>query len=178
MMDYNWILIGEVVATQGNKGEIRVFPHTDFPERFETMDEVFLFHRSSDDPDLKLELENSRLHKGFAILKLKSVDTINDALKFKGMEIKVARDQVVPLPPGSNYIFDLIGLTVETSEGLLVGKISDVLKTGANDVYVIQANPEITQNQEILIPVIDDVVLEIDITRGRVMINLLDGLLD
>lgn len=177
-MNYNWILIGEVVATQGNKGEIRVILHTDFPERFETMDEILLFHRGSDDPDLTLGLEYSRLHKGFMVLKLKDVDTINAALEFKGMQIKVSRDQVVPLPPGSNYIFDLIGLNVETTEGLRIGKITDVLQTGANDVYVIQANPKVTQNQEVLIPVIDEVVLEIDLVQGRIVINLLDGLLD
>lgn len=177
-MNYNWILIGEIVSTQGNKGEVRVFSHTEFPERFESMDQVLLFNKNSDQPDYEAILEASRLHNGFIILKFKDVDTIDAALKLKGMEIRVAPDQVVPLPPGRYYIFELIGLQVITSEGIIIGKITDVLQTGANDVYVVEANPQVTSKREVLIPVIDQVVLDIDLDQGRVEIDLLDGLLD
>lgn len=177
-MDSNWILIGEIVATQGNKGEIRVVPHTDFPERFSSMDEVALFKVGSEGYELKFQLEKARLHKNFVILKLAGIDSIDQALKLRGMEIKVTKEQVVPLPPGHNYIYELIGLEVYTSDHVLLGVITDVLKTGANDVYVIKPEPGITKSNEILIPVIDDVVLNIDLENHRVLVKLLDGLLE
>lgn len=177
-MDSKWILIGEIVATQGNKGEIRVVPHTDFPERFSSMNEVVLFKAGSNINELTLQIEKARLHKNFVILKLAGIDSIDQALKLRGMEIKVTREQVVPLPPGHNYIYELIGLEVYTLDHIFLGVITDVLKTGANDVYVIKPEPGITKLDEILIPVIDDVVVNIDLDSHRVLVNLLDGLLE
>lgn len=177
-MKLDWILIGEIVASQGNGGEVRVFPQTDFPERFANMEEIVLFKPNSNTVKLKFQLEKARLHKNFVILKLAGVDDISAAEKLRGMEIKVARDQVVPLPEGQNYIFELIGLQVYTTEGLFLGTITDVLRTGANDVYVVKPEPGITKLKDILIPVIDDVVLKIDIENHKVLVQLLDGLLE
>lgn len=175
----DWILIGEIVATQGNKGEVRTMPHTEFPDRFGTMDHVNLFRPNSTEPDLVLPLLSFRLHKEFVVLKLKGIDSINEAQTLKGMQIKVGRDEVVPLPEGRNYIFDLIGLDVVTEDDLHLGVISDVLQHQlANDVYVVKPSPGITKLDEILIPVIDDVVLDIDLEKHRVVIHLLDGLLE
>ncbi|HHT37251.1 MAG: ribosome maturation factor RimM [Candidatus Wallacebacter cryptica] len=177
-MRYKWILIGEIVSAQGNKGEVRIVGHTDFPERFLSMDHVLLFRKAASEPAYRLEIEHSRMHKGFIILKLAGIDTIDQALALKGLEIKVDRSDVVPLPSGRNYIFELIGLKVVTTEGLELGEITDVLQTGANDVYVVKPNPGVTQNREILIPVIAEVVLEVDLDKQLVLVNLLDGLLD
>lgn len=177
-MEIKWILIGEVVATQGNKGEIRVIPHTDFPDRFATMEEIVLFKPGSNNPELKFKLEKARLHKSFVILKLEGVDNITEAEKIRGMEIKVGTDQVVPLPEGQNYIFELLGLKVYTTDQLFLGVITEVLKTGANDVYIVKPEPGITKLKEILIPVIDEVVLDIDLEKQTILVNLLDGLLE
>lgn len=178
-MTMDWILIGEIVATQGNKGEVRVIPHTDFPERFETMEQIQLFKPVSTAPEVVLLLERVRFHKGFVILKLVGIESINDALTLKGMQIKVSHNEAYPLPEGRHYIFDLIGLNVVTTEGLHLGKITDVLlSSGANDVYVVRPRPGITKLNEILIPVIDRVVLDIDMAKEQVLISLLDGLLE
>lgn len=177
-MEYKWILIGEIVSTQGNKGEIRVVAHTEFPERFLTMDQLLLFQKSGSEPAYRIKIENCRFHKGFVIIKLAGVDTIEQASALKGLEIKVHRSDVVPLPSGRNYIFELIGLKVITTEGVELGTITDVLQTGANDVYVVKPKPGITKNQEILIPVIEDVVLEVSLDNQTVLVKLLNGLLE
>ena len=178
-MEVKWILIGEIVATQGNKGEVRVLPHTDFPERFMKMDQVLLFRKTSSEPDLELRIEHVWMHKGFVILKLAGIDTMNQAQSLKGMQIKIDRKDVVPLPSGRHYIFDLIGLKVVTTQGKTIGVVTDVLQTsGANDIYVDKPELGITKQKEILIPVIYDVVVSVDLEQQQIVINLLDGLLD
>ncbi|HHX01829.1 MAG TPA: 16S rRNA processing protein RimM [Firmicutes bacterium] len=177
-MKTKWILIGEIVATQGSKGEVRVIPHTEFPERFLDMDHVLLFRESDPEPYGRVPVESSRFHKRFVLLKLEGVDTIEQAQALKGMLIKVDYRDVVPLPPGRHYIFELIGLKVVTDDGLELGVIDDVIQTGANDVYVVNPNPGLTKQRQILIPVVESVVLDVNLEDQVVLVNLLDGLLD
>ncbi|HOB08413.1 MAG TPA: ribosome maturation factor RimM [Limnochordia bacterium] len=177
-MEPRWILIGEIAAAHSSKGEVRVIPHTEFPERFLNMERVQLFKESDAEPALSFTVERARLHKQFVLLKLAGVDNIGQAQTLKGMLIKVDSRDVVPLPPGRHYIFQLIGLKVITTEGLELGVITDLLQTGANDVYVIDPNPGVTKQREILIPVIEPVVLDVNLETGVVLVNLLDGLLD
>lgn len=178
MMNLKWVLIGEIVAPQGNRGEIKVMPHTEFPERFQEMDRVRLFAKKDEEPRRIVEVEGCRFHKGAVILKLKDIDSIDEAEELRGMFIKVGRDEVVPLPEGSYYIFELVGLECLTTTGVSLGRITDVLQTGANDVYVVKPNPGVTTMSEILIPAIDEVVLDISLEKGQVLIELMDGLLD
>ncbi len=178
MMNLKWVLIGEIVAPQGNRGEIKVMPHTEFPERFQEMDRVRLFAKKDEEPRRIVEVEGCRFHKGAVILKLKDIDSIDEAEELRGMFIKVGRDEVVPLPEGSYYIFELVGLECVTTTGVSLGRITDVLQTGANDVYVVKPNPGVTTMSEILIPAIDEVVLDISLEKGQVLIELMDGLLD
>ncbi|MGI6641832.1 MAG: ribosome maturation factor RimM [Limnochordia bacterium] len=177
-MKIKWVLIGEVATSHGNRGEIKVIPHTDFPERFLDMSEVRLFGKTDQEPRLVRRLEQARLHKGAVILKLEGVDSIDNAQALRGMHIKVSTAEVVPLPEGSYYIFQLIGLECVTTTGLSLGRITEVLQTGANDVYVVKPPPGLTDQAEILIPVLPHVVLEVDLERGQVLIELIDGLLE
>lgn len=178
MKPSEWIVIGEIVGTQGNRGEIKVIPYTEFPDRFSKMESVRLFEVKKDTPYGIFPLEGSRYHKDFLILKLEGVDSITDALQLKRMLIKVNEDELMPLPPGRFYIHQLIGLNCITTTGQNLGVITDVLQTGANDVYVVRPNPGVTKLREILIPVIPHVVLEINPAEGLVLVELLDGLLD
>lgn len=178
MKQTEWIVIGEIVGTQGNRGEIRVIPHTEFPDRFSQMDSVRLFPEGKDTPYGVFALEGSRYHQGALILKLHGVDSITEARQLRKMLIKVSEDELMPLPPGRYYIFQLIGLQCITTSGQNLGVITDVLQTGANDVYVVQPNPGVTKLKEILIPVIPQMVLEIKPAEGMVLVELLDGLLD
>jgi len=173
-----WVLVGEVATSHGNRGEVKVIPHTEFPERFLDMQEVRLFARNDQEPRLIREVESVRFHKGAVILKLAGVDSISDAQALRGMYIKVSTDEVVPLPEGTYYIFQLIGLECVTTGGERLGHMIDVLQTGANDVYVVKPPPGLTAQKEILIPVLPHVVLEVDLERGQVLIELIDGLLE
>lgn len=177
-MDCKWVIIGEVVATHGNRGEVRVVPYTEFPDRFQSMNKIILFAANENYPAFSLELESSRFHKNFVMLKLKGIDSISQAQRLKGMVIKVDRQDVIPLPPGKNYIFELVGLNVITTDDINLGVITDVLQTGANDVYVVKPHPGITKKDNILIPVIKQVVLEVNLEQQCVKVNLLDGLLE
>lgn len=177
-MDLQWILVGEVVATQGNKGEVRVVPHTEFPERFSNMETVRLFRKGTSEPEQICVLEGARLHREFVILKLRSIDSIDQAEALRGMEIKVTQDELVELPAGRYYIFRLIGLEVVTTEGQKLGKVTDVLETGANDVYVVKPYKGVTDQKEILIPVIESVVKEIAPEKGTIVISLMEGLVE
>lgn len=178
MKQPKWIVIGEVVGTQGNRGEIKVIPHTEFPDRFSTMEEIRLFKEGQENPTRIHELVDARFHKEALILKLKDVDDIGAAEELRKMLIKVGVDELMPLPPDRYYIFQLIGLECLTTSGRKLGKITDVLQTGANDVYVVHPEPGVTKLKEILLPVIPDVVLEIKPEEGIVVVELLEGLLD
>lgn len=178
MKDVKWIVVGEILAPQGNRGEVKVIPHTEFPERFFEMESVRLFEQGSEDTYGVFVLEGCREHKGALILKLEKVDTISQAEQLRQMLIKVSVDELMPLPPGRHYIFQLIGLECQTTAGVKLGVITDVLQTGANDVYVIRPYPGLTKLKEILIPVIPQVVLDIRPEEGLVLVELLDGLLD
>ncbi len=178
MKQIKWILIGQVAAAQGNQGEIKVIPHTDFPERFSSMEEVRLFAPNGDEPVRVIPVEACRFHKDAVILKLHGIDSISEADQLRKMQIKVSKDELVPLPPDSYYVFQLIGLECVTTDGVVLGQVIDVLQTGANDVYVIKPKPGITKLQEVLVPAIDQVVLKINVEEGYILVNLMDGLLD
>lgn len=140
MKPIKWILIGEIVGWQGNRGgELKVIPHTEFPERFGEMESIRLFKQHGEEPPHGVfRLEGCRSHKGTLILKLEGVDDISGAEQLRGMLIKISTDELTPLPPGRHYIFQLIGLECVTTLGQRLGTITDVLQTGANDVYVVK----------------------------------------
>jgi len=173
-----WIVVGEVAATWGNRGEIKIIPHTDFPERFKQMEAVRLFAKNAQEPMGVFVLEGCRSHKDGILLKLKDVDTIDQAEKLRGLLIKVGHDELMPLPPGRFYIFQIIGLECQTVTGEKLGVVIDVLPTGANDVYVVEPYPGVTKLKEILIPAVPQVVKDIRPEEGLMIIELLDGMLD
>jgi 16S rRNA processing protein RimM len=159
------VAIGAVVAPHGIRGELRVKLLTDFPERFEELDEVWV--EAPDKPGRMYELEGVRYHKEGVLIKLASVDDRNAAEDLRGAVLKIDEDQMVELEEGEFYIHDLIGLEVFTSEGTSLGKITDVLQGVANDVYVTPAG---------MIPALKQFVLEVDI-EGRKMVVAPEGVL-
>lgn len=164
------IIIGEIINTQGVKGEVRVFPITDFPERF-FEEEEFKVIKGEDFKVLKVE--RVREHKQFIVIKFKGVDSMNDAESLKGYSIIINRDELKELPEGRYYIMDILGLKVITTEGEEIGEVKDVLKTGANDVYVVKRPAGV----DVLIPVIDPVVKEVNLEKGQIVIELMEGLI-
>ena len=163
--------VGVISSTHGIRGEVKVFPTTDDPQRFKWLKEVILVTKRG---NMTLEVSGVKFFKQFAILKFKGIDNINDIEMYKGCDLMVTRENAVPLEEDEYFIADLIGLTVVTDEGKELGRLKDVLQTGANDVYVV----EMKGGKEVLLPVIRECVLDIDLEGGKVTVHLMPGLMD
>lgn len=163
--------VGIISSTHGIRGEVKVFPTTDDPQRFKKLKNILL---DSGKEKRNLKIQSVKFFKQFVILKFEEIDDINDIEKYKGSGLYVTRDQAVKLQKDEYFIADLIGLTVTAQEEKLEGTLKDVMETGANDVYVI----ELTDGRELLLPAIKECVLSVDIEKGEMKIRLLDGLLD
>ena len=165
--------VGSITQTHGIKGEVKVFPLTDDISRFKNMKNLLL--DGGKDGYITLEVENARPQKNLVILKFKGIDNINDIEKYKGKGLYVTKENRVALKKDEYFIADLIGLNVYTDENPdeVFGTISDVLTTGANDVYDI----EMTNGKSVLLPAIKDCILNVDVENNRVDIHLLKGLI-
>ena len=163
--------IGAVTSTHGLRGELKVYPTTDEPARYHKLKEVIL---DTGKEQLSLKIEHARLFKQMVIIKFEGFDHINEVEKFKGAKLYVMRENALELREDEYYFADLVGLRVETEEGQLLGKVTDILQTGANDVYVIGRE----RQKDLLIPAIKDCVKQIDLENGRMVIHLLPGLLE
>ncbi|RJX17596.1 MAG: 16S rRNA processing protein RimM [Ammonifex sp.] len=165
-----FITIGEIVAPHGYRGAVRVLPLTDFPQRFLTMATATVNNGKKKET---YTIERADRHKQFILLKFNEIKDLDAAERLRGAFIEVPREEVVPLPPGRYYIFDVIGLKVWSEDGTYLGELNDVFQTGANDVYSILT----ADGKEILIPALKEVVKMIDIPGGRMVVKLPEGLL-
>lgn len=162
--------VGKIVNTHGIRGEVRVMPTTDFvDERFAKGQDLYL--KGAGDP-LKLTVEAARQHKGFILVKFVGYDNINDVQAFRDHELMVSGADQEPLEDGQYYYHQIIGLAVKTVDGDELGKIKEILSPGANDVWVVQR----AGKQDLLLPVIDDVVKDVDLAAGVVTVELMEGL--
>lgn len=167
----NMLRVGVIASTHGVKGEVKVFPTTDDPKRFKQLKEVILDTGKEQFP---LEIEQVKFFKSMVILKFKGYDNINDIEKYKSKDLLIHREQAVELEPDEYFITDLIGLTVRTDEGEILGSLKDVIETGANDVYVVGME----DGRELLLPAIGDCILDVDLDEGKMTVHVLDGLMD
>lgn len=162
--------VGVITSTHGVRGEVKVFPTTDDAKRFKTLKKVILDGREP----LELSIEQVKFFKNMVILKFKGYDNINDVETWRQRDLLITRDQAVELKEDEYFITDLIGLTVVNEEEAVLGRVKDVLETGANDVYVV----ELTDGKELLLPAIKDCILNVDLEGGRMKVHVLDGLMD
>lgn len=169
-MAEKYIRIGKILNTQGNRGALRVLPLTDYLERFQKMARVQV---SINDLIRELSIEDTYFHKKYIIIKFKEIQDMNTAGELKGGFLVVTRDELVPLPEDSFYIFDLIGLEVFESGGGCLGILTDIIQTGSNDVYVVE-----TEAKPLLIPALKQVVKEIDLDGRRIVVQIPEGLED
>ena len=170
----DWFNIGKIVNTHGLRGEVRVLSNTDFPEeRFAVGEKVAAFMPGSKEP-LTFKIKASRQHKQFYLLTFEGFDDINLVEKYKGAELKVSEDQLFELEENEFYYFEIIGCEVFTDEGSLVGTVTEILTPGANDVWVVKT-PE---KKDVLIPYIESIVKNISINDKKIVIHVMEGLLD
>lgn len=162
--------VGKIVNTHGIRGDVRVMPTTDFvAERFAKGQDLYL--QQAGEP-LKLTVESARQHKGFILVKFVGYDNINDVQAFRDHELMVSGKDQQPLEDGQYYYHQIIGLSVKTVDGEELGTIKGILSPGANDVWVVQRDGK----KDLLLPVIDDVVKDVDLDAGEVTVELMEGL--
>lgn len=176
MAEEQYYLVGKIVNTQALRGEVRVMATTDFPEeRFKIGATLAIFNGNK--LVETVEVDGHRLHKNFNLLHFKGKDNINDVEKFKGFDLKVAgtEREADELDENEFYYDDIIGLEVYTTDEIYLGKVREITSLPSNDVWAIQRP---NKGKDILIPYIEDIVLEIDLSGNRVVIEPMDGLID
>ncbi len=176
MAEEQYYLVGKIVNTQALRGEVRVMATTDFPEeRFKIGATLAIFN--GDKLVETVEVDGHRLHKNFNLLHFKGKDNINDVEKFKGFDLKVAgtEREADELDENEFYYDDIIGIEVYTTDETYLGKVREITSLPSNDVWAIQRP---NKGKDILIPYIEDIVLEIDLDDNRVVIDPMDGLID
>ncbi|MCQ4087163.1 ribosome maturation factor RimM [Saccharibacillus sp. JS10] len=170
----NFLSVGKIANTHGVRGELKIFPFTDFPEvRFAKGKELILTS-PEEGTQLKVKIVSAREQKTVYIVKLEGYDNINQVEKYKGWEVKVPKEEAVEAEDNAYYFHEIIGCTVWTEQGEELGSITDILTPGANDVWVVKRKG----GKELLIPFIESVVKEVNIAEKKVRIELMEGLLD
>ena len=162
--------VGQIVNTNGLKGLLKINPFTDDITRFERLKTILVEHKKE---LLEFEIESVRYQKKQVLLKLKGIDTIEEAEKYREDYLKIKRNKEEKLPEDTYYIVDLIGLDIYTENGELLGKLDDIFSTGSNDVYVVKNS----EGKQILLPAISDVIKNIDLKQKKIVVNLIEGLL-
>ena len=162
--------VGVITTTHGVRGEVKVYPTTDEPERFLELDYVLL----DTGRELQmLEIKNVKFFKNLVILKFKGVDNINDIEKYKGRDLWIPREEGQELEEDEYYIADLLGMSVVLEDGQEFGTLKDVMETGANDVYIIDS----AEHGEVLLPAIKECILDVDLEKNVMTIHLMKGLI-
>ena len=154
------IVIGEIVAPFGRKGEVKIVPQTDFPERFLDLDKMRV-------DDREMDVEGVRFHKGMALVKFEGIEDISAAEDLRGKKILISESELSPLEEDEYYIHDIVGMEAFTTEGESLGRIREVLRSPANDVYV---------TDRAMIPAVKEYVVSIDIPGGKIVVRSVEGL--
>ena len=162
--------VGVITTTHGVRGEVKVYPTTDGPERFLELEYVLL---DTGRELRKLEIKNVKFFKNLVILKFKGVDNINDIEKYKGRDLWIPREEGQELEEDEYYIADLLGMSVVLEDGQEFGTLKDVMETGANDVYIIDS----AEHGEVLLPAIKECILDVDLEKNVMTIHLMKGLI-
>jgi len=162
------VLVGEVVRPHGLQGELRVYPITHDPRRFERLKEVILVHNEE---KRRFKIESVRVSPEFVYLMLEGIADRDLADSYRGWQVRVDRADVPPLQEGW-YYFELEGMQVFEGEKLL-GTLAEVLETGANDVYLVRG-----PGGEICIPALKSVVQDVDVPNKRMQVILPPGLVE
>ena len=165
-MPPEYLAVGRVLRPHGVQGELLLEPLTDFPEHLKEVDTVFL-----GDAAEPHALAAARQHRGQLLIRLADCPDRNCADAYRGQLVQIRVEAAAPLPPGRFYQHQVVGLNVVTDAGEMLGKVVEVLETGANDVYVVAGS-----DGEILLPAIKSVILSIDPDAGRMTVHLMDGL--
>ncbi len=165
-----YLEIGQIVNTFGIKGMIKIKPFTDDIKRFDKLKTVYIENKTA---RKEYEVEEVKYHKDMVLMKLKGINTPEEANLLRQSYLLVDREKEEPLEEGVYYIVDLIGLEVYTDEGQLLGEVEDIFNTGSNDVYVVKNE----LGKQILLPGIPDVLKDVNLDKKRITVHLIPGLM-
>ncbi len=164
------VTIGKISRVRGTRGEMVVVPLTDDPRRFRKLRKVII---SKEESTGEFLVEGAREFKGKVLLKLKDVESPEEAKELVGGFIELERDQLIELPNGRYFIFDIIGLEVVTTKGQRIGKVKEVISLPANDLYLVEGDKRLYD-----IPAIKEVIKKIDLEKREMIIEPIKSLLD
>ena len=166
-----WITIGKIVKTRGIRGEVKVLPLTDIPDRFEQLESV---HAVLPDGRVQqLNIEDASYHHGCVFLCFEGYTSVEQSERLVGSSLSVDRNTSPKLPEGVYYHYEILDADVYTEAGEYLGKVTDILETGSHDVYVARR-----EEKEFLIPSTNEIVLSVDRELGKIIIRPINGLLD
>lgn len=165
------VSVAKVIKPQGNKGEVAAELLTDFPERFHHLETVHL--QKNDRSPFPLDLEAFRFHKQRIILKFSGIDDIGAAEGLRGHEVKIDRENLLDLPHGTYYQFDLIDCVARDSRGHILGQVTEVLEAGGNFLLNLRRD-----QKELLVPFAKDIVRSVDLSKKELICELPPGLED
>ena len=165
-----YLRVGVISSTHGLKGEVKVFPTTDDPERFRKLKKVYL---DTGKDYMPLKVTGVKFFKNQVILKFQEFQDINEIEKYRGKDLLIDREQAIPLAENENFIVDLIDMHVYDEGEKRLGTLTDVLQTGANDVYVVVTD----EGREILLPAIPSCILDVDVEAAKMIVRIPEGLL-
>jgi len=156
------VTVGRVIAAHGIRGEVKVEPHTDFPERFKPGARLWLAGAA-------MQIETARRTLNLFQIKFEGIDDRTQAEALRGKELQAP--PLSSLGEGTYYHHQIIGMGVEDENGAVLGRVADVFATGSNDVYVVRGD-----RGDLLLPATDEVIRRIDVERGSMTVEVLEGL--
>ncbi len=166
-------VIGKVLSAHGIGGQVKVFPYSDFPERINLLDQVELLLETE---RRVFEIEKASVYGRFWLIKFKGIDSRKDAVSIRDSLVLIPKQERMLLPEGSFYHDQLIGLQVYSSDGELLGRVSEMVTTGGHDLFIIERHDR--ENQKTLIPAVKKFIRRIDLQTGTMIVDLPEGLLD
>lgn len=165
-----YLEIGQIVNHFGIKGMVKIKPFTDDITRFDRLETIYIETKKE---RKEYEIEEVKYHKNMVLMKLKGINTVEDAESLRQSYLLVDREKEEPLEEGVYYIVDLLGLEVYTEEGKLLGKVDDIFNTGSNDIYVVKDE----LGKQVLLPGIPEVLKNVNLEEGKITVHLIPGLM-
>lgn len=169
----SYLVLGEILRPHGINGELRMRVLTDYPERLTEIDHIYLGSSPTSHKIREVTLKSMRMHQGYALLTFREVTDRNRAEVLRGLYVMVSIDEAIPLEDDEIYLYQLIGMSVVTEDGKALGDVTDIIETGANDVYVVNGS----SYGEVLVPITDETLINTDTDSNTITVRLPDGLL-
>lgn len=162
--------VGQIVNTFGIKGFVKIYPYVDDIKRFDKLKNVYVISKKE---EKLLEIEEVKYQKNMVLAKFKGIDNVETAEKLRQSYVEIDRKDAIPLKEGQYFIVDLLGLEVYSDDGRLLGKLNDIFNTGSNDIYEVKDE----LGKQILLPGIPEVIKEVDLDNGKIIVHLIEGLI-